>query len=58
MQLDGKGELREGSETEIYETGTNNIKPFLGVFLSHGVPLLAVFMTALISTCPVIKSSL
>lgn len=52
------GELQKGLGTEIYEIGTKNIKQFLGVFLAHRVPILAVFMTALISTCPVIKSSL
>lgn len=52
------GDVQEGLETEIYETRTSNIKWLLGVFLAHVVPSSAVFLTALISPCLAINSSL
>lgn len=52
------GDVQEGLETEIYESGTSKIKWFPGVFLSHAVPSSAVFLTALISQCLAINSSL
>ena len=58
LLLGWMGDIQEGLETEIYETGTSNIKWLLGVFLSNVVPSSAVFLTALISPCLAINSSL